>query len=437
MKDSATSPRYARSSAAFERARKLMPGGVNSPVRAYKAVGRDPIVAASGAGALVTDVDGNSYIDYVGSYGPLILGHAPESIVVAVTKAAAHGTSFGMPTEAESNLAKLVIDAVPSVELVRFVNSGTEATMSAIRLARAATQRPIIIKCTGCYHGHSDGLLVQAGSGATTLGVPSSPGVPEQITANTLLVPFNDLAAVEAAFKQHGGKIAGMIVEPIAGNMGCVPPQPGYLQGLRDLCTKHQAILIFDEVMTGFRVHYGCAQALYNVMPDLTCLGKVVGGGLPCAAYGGREDLMRQMAPDGPVYQAGTLSGNPLAMAAGIAMLEALRDGSIHKTINQRSDELVAGLKTLAAQAKVPVYITQVASMITVFFCQKPIHNYADALKCDTKAFSVFFNTLLDRGVMLPPSQWETWFVSAAHDPSCIQKTLDAAGAAFAAVAKL
>jgi glutamate-1-semialdehyde 2,1-aminomutase len=306
------------------------------------------------------------------------------------------------------------------VELVRFVNSGTEATMSAIRLARAATQRPIIIKCTGCYHGHSDGLLVQAGSGATTLGVPSSPGVPEQITANTLLVPFNDLAAVEAAFKQHGGKIAGMIVEPIAGNMGCVPPQPGYLQGLRDLCTKHQAILIFDEVMTGFRVHYGCAQALYNVMPDLTCLGKVVGGGLPCAAYGGREDLMRQMAPDGPVYQAGTLSGNPLAMAAGIAMLEALRDGSIHKTINQRSDELVAGLKTLAAQAKVPVYITQVAS-----------------IKCDTKAFSVFFNTLLDRGVMLPPSQWETWFVSAAHDPSCIQKTLDAAGAAFAAVAKL
>ena len=304
-----------------------MPGGVNSPVRAYKAVGGDPVTIASGRGATVTDIDGNVYIDYVCGYGPSILGHAPDVVVEAIGRAAGRGVGFGMPTEAETALARLVIDAVPSVELVRFVNSGTEATMSAIRLARGATGRPMIVKCAGCYHGHADGLLVQAGSGATTLGVPSSPGVPPSVTADTLLVPFNDLVAVERAMAEHAGKVACMIVEPIAGNMGCISPKPGYLQGLGDLCDKHGVLLIFDEVMTGFRVAYGGAQSLYGVTPDLTCMGKVVGGGLPCAAYGGRETLMRQMAPDGPVYQAGTLSGNPLAMAAGIATLEALRDG--------------------------------------------------------------------------------------------------------------
>ena len=415
-----------------------MPGGVNSPVRAYQAVGGDPITIAKGQGATVTDVDGNVYIDYVCSYGPLILGHAEPAVLEAVATAAAAGVSFGMPTERETQLAQMVIEAVPSVEVVRFVNSGTEAVMSAIRLARAATGRDMIIKCIGCYHGHSDGLLVQAGSGATTLGVPSSPGVPAQVTAQTLLVPFNDLGAVERMLTEHADQVACIVVEPIAGNMGCIPPRAGYLQGLRDLCDRHGALLMFDEVMTGFRVAYGCAQSLYGITPDLTCLGKVVGGGLPCAAYGGREDLMRQLAPDGPVYQAGTLSGSPLAMAAGIAMLEKLRDGTAYEQLEARSAQLAAGLVDAAAQAGVPVLINRVGSMICCFFIRSTgvvVEDYDQAVACDTEAFSVFFGAMLDQGVVLPPSQFETWFVSTAHDAGTIDRTIAAAAKAFQAVA--
>ena len=429
---------FNRSIEAFERASATMPGGVNSPVRAYRAVGRDPITIASGQGATVTDVDDNVYIDYVCSYGPLILGHGPKGVVQAITDAAGRGASFGMPTEAETILGQMVIGAVPSVELVRFVNSGTEATMSAIRLARGATGRSMIIKCTGCYHGHADGLLVQAGSGATTLGVPSSPGVPPPVTADTLLVPFNNLQDVEEVLSEQVDKIACMIVEPIAGNMGCIPPRPGYLQGLRDLCDRHGVLLIFDEVMTGFRVAYGCAQELYGVTPDLTCMGKVLGGGLPCAAYGGRESLMRQMAPDGPIYQAGTLSGNPLAMAAGITTLEALRDGSAYEQLETRSAQLMGGLADAAATAGVPVRCTRVGSMVCCFFVRSEgaqVENYEQALACDTAAFSRFFGAMLDRGVVLPPSQFETWFVSTAHDETMIDKTIDAASEAFEVVA--
>lgn len=428
-----TSPRYAKSAAAFAAAQQHLPGGVNSPVRAYKSVGRDPIFVRAGKGARVSDVDGHSYIDYVMSYGPLLLGHCPPAVEAALQQAITRGTSFGMPTEAETHLARLVIDAVPSVEKIRFVNSGTEACMSAIRLARAATNRSKIIKCTGCYHGHSDALLVEAGSGAMTHGVPSSPGVPASITAGTLLVPFNDLPAVERLLGEHGGDIACLVIEPIAGNMGCVPPKPGYLQGLRELCTKHGALLVFDEVMTGFRVALGGAQALYNVTPDLTCLGKVVGGGLPCAAYGGRADLMNKVAPQGPVYQAGTLSGNPLAMATGIAMLESLKDGKAYDRLEKSSARLAAGLGSAAREAGVPVQITRVGSMICVFFSATTIENYEQALHCDTKAFTRFFNALLDRGVVLPPSQYETWFVSTAHDDAVIDETIAASRAAFAA----
>jgi glutamate-1-semialdehyde 2,1-aminomutase len=457
--------RYAKSHRAHARAIALMPGGVSSPVRAYKAVGREPVYIQQGKGCRVTDLDGNQYIDYVLSYGPLILGHAPDAVLAAVTKAAQKGTSFGMPAEAESALAALIVDAFPSIDLVRFVNSGTEATMSAIRLARAATGRPKIIKCTGCYHGHSDGLLVQAGSGATTLGVPSSPGVPTGITAHTVLVPYNDLEAVERALAAESGQIAAMIVEPVAGNMGCIPPLEGYLHGLRRLCDQHGALLIFDEVMSGFRVAWGGAQTLYNVRPDLTCLGKVVGGGLPCAAYGGRENLMRQVAPDGPVYQAGTLSGNPLAMAAGIATLEALsdQDAAAYAVLDKAASELALGLHEAAGSAGVltrpdapggsgatgglsasaptsgtggsnPLHITRVGSMLCPFFHPGPIHNYEQALTCDTRAYAAFFNAMLDRGVILPPSQFETWFLSTTHDAAAISQTIEAAREAFRAM---
>ncbi len=425
--------RYARSDAAFARARKLMPGGVNSPVRAYRAVGRDPVTITHGKGAIVTDVDGNDYVDYVGSYGPLILGHAPEAVAAALTKTIDKGWTFGMPTELETQLAELVIELVPSVEVVRFVNSGTEAAMSAIRLARAATGRGKIIKCTGCYHGHTDALLVQAGSGATTLGTPSSPGVPASLTADTLLVPYNDLDAVRAAMQAHAGDIACMAVEPVAGNMGCVPPAEGYLQGLRDLCDEFGVLLLFDEVMTGFRVNLGGAQKLYGVTPDLTCLGKVVGGGLPCAAYGGREDLMRQVSPDGPVYQAGTLSGNPLAMAAGLATLQVLRDTDAYLSLELTACDLATGLRTAAAQAGVPVQVTRVGSMLGVFFADAPVRNYEQALTCRADRFAAFFNAMLDEGVMLAPSAFEAWFVSTAHDAACLETTLAAAEKAFAA----
>ncbi len=414
-----------------------MPGGVNSPVRAYRAVGGTPIVITQGRGARVTDLDGREYIDYVASYGPLILGHAPQSVVEAITNTACRGTSFGMPTEAETTLARMIIEAVRSIEMVRFVTSGTEATMSAIRLARAATGRSKVIKFTGCYHGHSDGLLVEAGSGATTFGIPSTPGVPPPVVRETLSLPYNDLTAVRWAFETHPTEIACIIVEPIAGNMGCILPEPGYLQGLRALCDQYGAILIFDEVMTGFRVAYGGAQALYHVRPDLTCLGKVIGGGLPCGAYGGRADLMRMVAPQGPVYQAGTLSGNPLAMAAGIATLTALQQPGVYDQLEQTAAQLVSGLEQAARTAGVPVLCTHVGSMACCFFTPGSVRNYEDALRCDTKSFAAFFGHMLDQGVVLPPSQFETWFVSTAHDRDCIRATLDAAAQAFDAIAHL
>jgi glutamate-1-semialdehyde 2,1-aminomutase len=427
----------AKSAAAFERATAVMPGGVNSPVRAFTAVDRDPVTIRSGKGAVVTDIDGHEYVDYICSYGPLILGHAPEPVLAALSKAASHGTSFGMPTEAETALAKMIIEAVASIDLVRFVNSGTEATMSAIRLARAATGRSKIIKCVGCYHGHSDGLLVEAGSGATTLGVPSSQGVPPSITADTVLVGYNDLQATGAIFADQGDKIAAVIVESIAGNMGCVPPVEGYLQGLADLCSQYGALLIFDEVMSGFRVAYGGAQQVYGITPDLTCLGKVIGGGLPCAAYGGREDLMRQVAPDGPVYQAGTLSGNPLAMAAGLATLEVLRDSDAYEQLEQTSAKFVDGLDQAAKNAGVSVQTSRVGSMIGLFFADEPVENYAQATATRTDRFTAFFGAMLDGGVMLAPSAYETWFVSTAHDQGCIERTLDAAAVAFGCAAAI
>ena len=435
--------RHVKSGEAFARARALMPGGVSSPVRAYQAVGREPVTVCSGKGAIVTDIDGNEYIDYVMSYGPLILGHAPAEVISALAKAAQKGTSFGMPTKAETRLAQMVVDAVPGIELVRFVNSGTEAVMSAIRLARGVSGRNKVVKCTGCYHGHSDGLLVQAGSGATTLGVPSSPGVPEAVTGQTLLVPYNDLEAVREVYEKHADDIACLVVEPIAGNMGCVPPtppevfpggknHPGYLQGLRDPCDEFGVLLIFDEVLTGFRVAFGGAQALYGVAPDLTCLGKIIGGGLPCAAYGGREDLMRQVAPDGPVYQAGTLSGNPLAMAAGLATLEALQADGVYEQLEQTSAQLEAGLRDAVSGCGVPVHITRVGSMLGVFFANEPVTNYEQATQCRTDRYAGFFSAMLENGIMLAPSPFEAWFVSTAHDPTCIEKTIKAAGAAFA-----
>ncbi len=433
--------RYARSRAAFEAARCVMPGGVSSPVRACTAVGRDPVTVRSGKGAILTDVDGHDYIDYVGSYGPLILGHAYSPIVAAISKAAAKGSTFGLPTEAETQLAQKIVNAVPSVELVRFVNSGTEAAMSAIRLARAATGRTAIVKCIGNYHGHSDALLVEAGSGATTLGTPSSPGVPPSVTRHTRLVPFNDLAAVAAELEDHADEIACVCVEPIAGNMGCIPPVKGYLQGLRDLCHQHDVLLLFDEVMTGFRVAFGGAQSLYGVTPDLTCLGKIIGGGLPCAAYGGREDLMRQVAPDGPMYQAGTLSGNPLAMAAGLATLESLEDPTCYLELETNAATLQAGLIKQAERADVPVTVQRVGSMIAVFFLPDPVEpgsavlNYAHATRCRTDRYAVFYGSMLDQGIMLPPSQYETWFLSTAHVDADIRATLKAARHAFAAAA--
>ena len=428
--------RYRRSAAAHAEARRVMPGGVNSPVRAYRAVGREPVTVVRGEGAWIEDVDGNRYVDYVGSYGPLILGHAFPPVLAALREAMAGGTTFGMPTEAETRLAETVVEAVPGVEVVRFVNSGTEAAMSALRLARAATGASKVIKCTGCYHGHTDAMLVSAGSGATTLGVPSSPGVPEHVAASTLLVPFNDLAAVERHMEAHPGGIACMAVEPIAGNMGLVPPAPGYLQGLRDLCDRFGVPLLFDEVMTGFRVDYGCAQKLYGVTPDLTCLGKVIGGGLPCAAYGGREDLMRQIAPDGPVYQAGTLSGNPLAMAAGQAQLDALRaDGfAAYGRLEAASARLEEGLRGLAAAAGCPVTITRVGSMLGLFFVEDDgaeVKDYADATAQSTRRYSAFFGAMLDGGVMLAPAAFECWFVSAAHDDAALEHTFSAAEGAF------
>lgn len=415
-----------------------MPGGVSSPVRAFKSVGLDPVFVKSGQGCHITDLDDNTYIDYVMSYGPLLHGHRPEPVVAALTKALQYGTSFGMTTLAESKLAENVIKAIPGIEMVRFVNSGTEACMSAIRLARGATGRDKVIKCTGCYHGHVDALLVEAGSGAMTLGTPSSPGVPKSITDTTILVPYNDLDAVEAAMKQFEGDIAAMLVEPVAGNMGCIAPAKGYLEGLRKLCDQYGILLVFDEVMTGFRVSHGGAQQRYGVSPDMTCLGKIIGGGLPCAAYGGSRELMEHVAPAGPVYQAGTLSGNPLAMAAGLAMLETLSDEAVYESLEKQSARLEAGLAEAASSVPgLKVQLSRVGSMLTVFFSDQPVRDYADASACRTDRFAAFFRAMLEQGVMLPPSQYEAWFISTAHDEKAIDATIEAAMHAFQAAANV
>ena len=426
------------SDAAFLKACQVMPGGVSSPVRAFKAVGGSPLFIHRAEGCRITDIDGNEYIDYVGSYGPMIVGHANERVVAALSKAIGRGTSYGAPTEAETRLATTIASALPSVEMVRFVNSGTEAAMSAIRLARAATGRDLIVKCIGCYHGHVDGLLVQAGSGALTLGTPSSPGIPASITSSTLLVPYNDLNAVHELFATHGDKIACFAVEPVAGNMGLVVPAVGYLEGLRELCTQHGVLLLFDEVMTGFRVAWGGAQVRYNVEPDVTCLGKVIGGGLPVGAYAARREIMERVSPCGPVYQAGTLSGNPLAMNAGIATLDILQESGAYEQLESAGARLIAGLATAAAESNVPVALNRVGSMLGLFFVREQgqtVTNYTEATACDTAAFATFFHAMLDGGVYLAPSQFEALFVGLAHDDAAIETTIQAARDAFAAVA--
>ncbi len=419
----------------FERARRHMPGGVNSPVRAWRAVGGMPWFARRGQGAWVEDVDGNRRVDYVLSYGPLIAGHAHPAVVEAVAEAAKRGTSFGFPTPQEVELAELICKLVPSIEMVRLVNSGTEATMSALRVARGFTGRDLVVKFVGCYHGHVDALLVRAGSGAATLGVPDSAGVPADTVRHTLVLPYNDLAAVEDAFARHGDDIAAVIVEPVAGNMGCVPPVDGFLDGLRRLTSEHGALLVFDEVMTGFRVGVGGAQERYGVRPDLTCLGKVIGGGLPVGAYGGRADIMRSVAPLGPVYQAGTLSGNPLSVAAGLATLRLVAQEGAFDALEARTEALCQGLERVASAAGVPVRVQRVGTMFTVFFTDRPVRDFDDASHCDKDAFTTYFRAMAAAGVSLPPSPFEACFTSLAHGDEEIELTLDAAAKAMESVA--
>jgi glutamate-1-semialdehyde 2,1-aminomutase len=421
-----------RSHKLFERARQLMPGGVNSPARAFGGVGGEPIVVERGQGPYMWDVDGNRYIDYVGSWGPLILGHAYPGVVAAVEEAARRGTSFGAPTEAENQLAELIVEAVPSIEKVRLVSSGTEATMSAIRLARGFTGRDLIVKFAGNYHGHVDSLLVAAGSSAATLAVPNSPGVTAGTSRDTVVLQYNDVAGLQAAFAEHGSRIAGVIFEPVVGNMGVVVPSRDFLQALRQLTRQHRALLICDEVMTGFRVAYGGAQQLLDIDPDLTTLGKIVGGGLPVGAYGGRADIMDNVLPAGKVFQAGTLSGNPLATAAGCAMLRALRDDPPYERLEKLSARLEAGLSEAAAAAGVPHQMARVGSMMTLFFAKEPIRDWPTASGCDTARCGKWFWGMLDRGVYLPCSQYEALFVSAAHEEGDIDATLAAGREVFA-----
>jgi glutamate-1-semialdehyde 2,1-aminomutase len=429
-----TSSHFPKSAALFEQAQQIIPGGVNSPVRAFKSVGLQPPFIQRASGARVYDVDGHAYIDYVGSWGPMILGHAHPQVVAAVQQAAAGGCSFGAPTELEVRLAQLIVEAFPSIEMVRMVNSGTEATMSAIRLARGFTGRDMIIKFAGCYHGHADSLLVKAGSGAMTFGVPDSPGVPADVAKYTLTVPFNDLGAVRRALETHRGQVAGVILEPAVGNMGLVLPEADFLAGLRQVTREHDTLLIFDEVMTGFRVDYGGMQTLYHIDPDLTTLGKVIGGGLPVGAYGGKRDIMQQMSPVGPVYQAGTLSGNPLAMTAGITTLEILRANPPYAVLGERTAYLMAETARAAKQHNVPVYTTSIGSMFTVFFSAKPVRNFEDASACDIPAFRRFFAHMLQAGIYLAPSQFESGFLSTAHSEADIEETLRAGAAALQAV---
>jgi len=416
------------------RAEQMIPGGVNSPVRAFGSVGADAPFIVRGEGSRIFDADGNEYIDYIGSWGPLILGHAVPAVVEAVIGAARNGTSFGASTPSEADLAEIVLPAFPHIQKVRFVSSGTEATMSAIRLARAYTKRKYIVKFEGCYHGHADALLVKAGSGVATLGIPGSAGVPEEFTQFTLALPFNDTDALEEAFTKFKHQIACVIVEPVVGNMGCVPPARGYLEALRALTQRDKAVLIFDEVMTGFRLAFGGAQELYTITPDLTTMGKIIGGGLPVGAYGGPSEIMDLVAPLGPMYQAGTLSGNPLAMAAGVATLRYLREHKkeIYPHLDKLSEELVAGVAAAAKEAGVPICYNRVGSMFTWFFNPGPVTDWNSAAKSDTEAFGRFFRSMLDSGVYLPPSQFEAAFLSAAHTEDDIQQTIVAAKQAFA-----
>ena len=420
-----------RSRRLWREANKVLVGGVNSPVRAFKGVGGDPFFIESGLAATIIDVDGNSYIDYVLSWGPLVLGHAHPYVVESVTKALEKGSSFGIPTEAEIRLAESIIKYVPSIEKVRLVNSGTEATMSAIRLARGYTDRDLVVKIEGCYHGHVDSLLVKAGSGLTTLGTPTSPGIPKSHAECTLTMPFNDLDAAQALFDEQGDSIACIIIEPVAGNMGVIPPEPGYLKGLRNLTSKHGALLIFDEVMSGFRAAMGGAQERYGVKPDLTTLGKVIGGGLPVGAYGGSAEIMDNLSPIGPVYQAGTLSGNPLATAAGIATLEVLGNPGAYESTEEAMTDLSDGLSEIACETGIPIYQTQVGSMACMFFNENPVKNYADATASDTDRYAKFFWGMIEQGVYFAPSQFEACFTSIAHKDKQIDKTLEAARVVF------
>lgn len=420
----------------FERAQKVIPGGVNSPVRAFGSVGGIPRFIAQASGAYIVDTEQNKYIDYIGSWGPMLLGHAHPEVIAAVQAAAEHGLSFGAPTELEVQMAELICDIVPSIESVRMCSSGTEATMSAIRLARGYTGRDDILKFEGCYHGHSDALLVKAGSGALTLGVPSSPGIPADFAKHTLTLPFNDEAAVRALFAERGDELACIIVEPIAGNMNFVEPLPGYLETLRELCTKHGSVLIFDEVMTGFRVALGGAQERYGVTPDITTLGKVIGGGMPVGAFGGKQEIMQQIAPAGPVYQAGTLSGNPIAMSAGIKTLQLLQAPGFHDELHAKTGILLAGLKTAADAAGVPFCVAHAGGMFGFFFSKaEKVTCFDDVMACNNDHFKQFFHHMLDAGVYLAPSAFEAGFSSAAHSEDDIAKTIEAATAAFQAIA--
>lgn len=422
-----------KSKQAFNEAKVYMPGGVNSPVRSYRSVGSEPPFISSASGDRIYDIDGNEYIDYVLSWGPMILGHAKSEVVAALQEAVLRGNSYGAPTLLETELAKKIQAFMPNMEMLRMVNSGTESTMSALRVARGYTGRDKIVKFIGCYHGHSDGLLVKAGSGLATFGVPDSPGVPAGVAADTLTIPYNDIEAVKALFEKEGHSIAAVIVEPVAGNMGCVPPVPGFLETLRELTTAHGALLIFDEVMCGFRASSGGAQKKYNIKPDLTCLGKIVGGGLPMAVFGGSREIMSQVAPAGPIYQAGTLSGNPIAVTAGLATLSILQQNpTVFKRLNQATETLCQGLKELGAKHNVPVQVQYVGSMFTLFFSDKPVHNFDDASACDMEAFKKFFHYNLSHGIYYAPSQYESNFMSAKHSAQDIEHTLAVADEAFA-----
>jgi len=422
---------YEKSKQAFTEAVNLMPGGVNSPVRAFKSVNMDPIFMQSGKGAIITDIDGNEYIDYVLSWGPLILGHSDPDVVEGIKRVAETGASFGAPTLAENELAKLVIERVPSIEMIRMVSSGTEATMSALRLARGYTGRNKILKFEGCYHGHADSLLIKAGSGVATLGLPDSPGVPESVAINTITVPYNDLESIKVAIQEFGDDLAAIIVEPVAGNMGVVPPEPGFLEGLRELTENNGTLLIFDEVMTGFRVGYNCAQGHYGVTPDITCLGKVIGGGLPVGAYGGKREIMENMAPAGTIYQAGTLSGNPLAMTAGIETLKKLTPASYEHFI-KLGDQLEAGFRAAAEKFDIPHTVNRAGSMIGFFFTNEKVSNYDKAKTADLELFADYYRLMAEEGIFLPPSQFEGMFLSTAHTEAHIEKTIEAFHTVFA-----